>query len=106
MKKIGIDVKVPEMSCSDRNCPFHGKLRVRGRIFEGRVISTRPSKTAVIEWNYFKYIKKYERYERRRTKVYAHNPSCINAKEGDVVKIIECRPLSKSKRFVVIEKIR
>jgi small subunit ribosomal protein S17 len=35
--------------------------------------------------------------------MHAHNPPCINAKEGDVVKIAECRPLSKTKKFVVIE---
>ena len=32
-----------------------------------------------------------------------HNTICINAKEGDIVKIMECRPLSKSKNFVIVE---
>ena len=41
----------------------------------------------------------------QKTRVHAFNPLCINAKEGDTVKIIECRPLSKTKNFVVIEKI-
>ena len=43
--------------------------------------------------------------KKKRTRLHAHNPSCIDAKEGDTVKIMECRPLSKTKKFVVIEKI-
>ncbi len=46
---------------------------------------------------------RYERYEKRRTRVAAHNPPCINAKEGDKVVIAECRPLSRTKKFVIIE---
>ena len=38
-----------------------------------------------------------------KTKVVAYNPECIHAREGDIVKIMECRPLSKTKSFVVIE---
>lgn len=34
-----------------------------------------------------------------------HNPDCVNAKEGEVVKIMECRPLSKTKNFVIIQKL-
>lgn len=35
----------------------------------------------------------------------AHNPPCIEAQVNDNVKIMECRPLSKSVAFVVIEKL-
>ncbi|MBN1455027.1 MAG: 30S ribosomal protein S17, partial [Methanomicrobia archaeon] len=41
---------------------------------------------------------------KRQSKIHAHNPPCINAKVGDIVKIAECRPLSKTKSFVVVEK--
>ena len=34
-----------------------------------------------------------------------HNPDCINAKEGDLVGVVECRPLSKTKNFVIIRKL-
>ena len=40
----------------------------------------------------------------RKTKIKTHNPPCINAKEGDMVKMMECRPLSKMKNFVVVKK--
>ncbi|MAH33380.1 30S ribosomal protein S17 [archaeon] len=89
--------------CEDSNCPVHGRLKCRGRSFTGTVISTRMQKTAVVEWERRNYLRKYERFEKRRSKVMAHNTVCINAKEGDIVKIMECRPLSKSKNFVIVE---
>ena len=105
VKNIGYDVKPPEKECDDPDCPFHGKLPVRGKIIEGNVVSSKMSKTVVVERNYLFFVSKYERYERRRNRVAAHNPDCINAKKGDKVKIAECRPLSKTKHFVVIEKM-
>ncbi len=104
MRNIGIDVSKPEKECEDVDCPFHGTLPVRGQILEGEVVSDKAPKTVVVQRNYLKKIPKYERYEKRRSKIHAHNPPCINAKVGDVVKIAECRPLSKTKSFVVIEK--
>ncbi|RCV62863.1 small subunit ribosomal protein S17 [Methanophagales archaeon] len=104
MRNIGIEVKNPDKDCEDVNCPFHGTLPVRGQVLEGMVISAKAQKTVVVLRTYLKKIRKYERYEPRRSKISAHNPSCINAKVGDVVKIAECRPLSKTKSFVVVEK--
>ncbi|MBI5332490.1 MAG: 30S ribosomal protein S17 [Candidatus Aenigmarchaeota archaeon] len=104
-KDIGIDAKRPRTACASEKCPWHGNLRVRGRIFHGVVASARAANSVVVEWNYYQKIQKYERYERRKTRITAHNPSCINAKRGDSVTIAECRPLSKSKHFVVIEKM-
>jgi len=103
-RDIGIDVKEPDRECDDVNCPFHGKLPVRGQIIEGVVVSDKAEKTVVVQRTYMKKIRKYERYEKRRSKIHAHNPPCIAAKAGDVVKIMECRPLSKTKSFVVVEK--
>jgi len=80
-------------------------LRARGRIFKGTVVSDKMHKTVVVEWTVRHYLRKYERYEKRRTKLKVHNPPCMNAKEGDIVRIIECRPLSKTKTFVVIENL-
>jgi len=104
MRDIGINVSKPEKECEDADCPFHGTLPVRGQILEGEVVSDKAPKTVVVQRIYLKKIPKYERYEKRKSKIHAHNPPCINAKVGDVVKIAECRPLSKTKSFVVIEK--
>lgn len=104
-KNIGIDVKAPEKECNDVNCPFHGNLKTRGRIFEGIVVSDKMRLSAVVEWERRVFIRKYERYDKKRTKLHAHNPACIEAKNGEKVKIMECRPLSKTKTFVIVEKI-
>jgi small subunit ribosomal protein S17 len=105
VRDIGYDVKQPEGVCQDEKCPFHGKLPIRGKILIGTVVSDRMQRTVIVRIDYLYYIPKYERYERRKSKIPAHNPECINAKKGDVVKIAECRPLSKTKSFVVIEKL-
>ena len=91
--------------CSDSHCPFHGSLSVRGRVFTERVTSAKSHRTAtvLIEWR--NYIKKFERFEKRRKRLHVHNPDCINAREGDIVKVMECRPISKTKNFVIIEKV-
>jgi len=104
-KDIGYDVKQPEKECDDIYCPFHGKLSVRGKILEGKVASSKMQRTVIVERGYLHRIPKYERYEKRHSRIAAHNPECINAKKGDRVKIAECRPLSKTKHFVVIEKV-
>ncbi|MEM5836693.1 MAG: 30S ribosomal protein S17 [Candidatus Aenigmatarchaeota archaeon] len=106
VRDIGIDVPLPQSKCNDPKCPFHGHLKVRGKILEGKVVSAKSQKTVVVERDYLHYVPKYERYERRRSKIAAYNPECINAKEGDIVKIAECRPLSKTKAFVVVEVLK
>ena len=102
---IGLEAAQPKGTCNDEKCPWHGHLKVRGRVFKGCVKSTKATNTAIVEWDYYNYIPKYERYERRKSSVAAHKPRCIEAKTGDTVRIGECRPISKMKRFVVIEKL-
>ena len=104
-RNIGIEAKAPQELCSDSKCPWHGTLPVRGRVFEGHVKAARTSKLAVVEWMRYAYLPKYQRYERRNTRIVAYNPLCISAKTGERVKIAECRPLSKTKSFVVVERL-
>jgi small subunit ribosomal protein S17 len=100
---IGFDVAAPTGPCEDTNCPFHGTLSVRGQVIDGTVVSDKTARTVVVQREYLKYISKYERYEKRKSKIHAHNPDCIAAKTGDRVSLAECRPLSKTKSFVVIQ---
>ncbi len=102
-RDIGVDISPPKKQCDDKNCPFHGILPVRGQIIEGVVVSDRMQKTVVVKKDYRRFIPKYERYEWRTGKYTAYNPPCIDARVGAKVKIMECRPLSKTKAFVVIE---
>ncbi|MBS3051984.1 MAG: 30S ribosomal protein S17 [Candidatus Aenigmarchaeota archaeon] len=104
-KDIGYDVELPKKTCNDVNCPFHGKLPIRGKILEGVIVSDRMQGTAIVRRDYLHFISKYERYEKRKSRISAHNPVCVDAKKGNKVRIAECRPLSKTKHFVVIEKI-
>lgn len=104
-RNIGFAAEMPKQICADLKCPFHGRLSMRGRQFVGTIISTKMRKTAVIEFDRLQFLKKYERYEKRRTRLKAHNPECINAKEGSIVKVVECRPLSKTKNFVIVQEL-
>jgi small subunit ribosomal protein S17 len=103
VRDIGLDVQPPAKECTDPNCPFHGVLPVRGQVLDGIVVSDKMDKTVVVQRTFVKKIAKYERYEKRKTKVNAHNPPCMSAKDGDKVTIAECRPLSKTKSYVIVE---
>ncbi|DAC15248.1 MAG TPA: 30S ribosomal protein S17 [Candidatus Poseidoniales archaeon] len=107
MRDIGVDVKMPSGEWDgDENCPFFGSLRLRGQVLEGIVAKLGMQGTIIIERNNVRYMKKYERYEKRTGTVAAHLPSCIGEVElGDRVKVMECRPLSKTVSFCVIENI-
>lgn len=104
-KNIGISAKAPEKTCTDKKCPFHGGLKLRGRIFTGVVLAKDTHRTATIEWSYSVLVPKYERREPRRTKIRVHNPPCIDANIGDMVRVSETKPLSKTKNFVIIENL-
>ncbi|MBS0349682.1 MAG: 30S ribosomal protein S17 [Proteobacteria bacterium] len=43
---------------------------------------------------------KYQKIIRRTTKVHAHNPDNL-ARQGDIVVIRECRPISKTKTWIL-----
>lgn len=104
-RNIGLNVQPPSNTCNDNNCPFHGNLSVRGQIITGLVSSLKMQNSIKVKKEYMRLIPKYERYEKRTSMYTAHCPPCINLKIGDKVNIAECRPLSKTKSFVVIEKI-
>ena len=103
-KKIGIDVPAPKESCSDKKCPFHGETKVRGRTFVGKVVKVAFQKNALVEWEAKSFIPKYERYKKKRTRLWAHCAPCIGVNIGDTVRIMETRKLSKTKNFVVVQK--
>jgi len=99
---LGLNVQEPETACSDPNCPFHGELSVRGQTLDGTVASTDMEKTVVVEREYDVKVPKYDRYMKRRSRVPAHAPDCLDLAVGDTVTIAECRPLSKTKSHVVV----
>ncbi len=87
--------------CGDKKCPYHGTVSVRGNVLEATVISAKVPKNAIVIRSLTKYVKKFERYKKVRSRLNVHNPLCINAKVGDIVEIGETRKLSKTKNFVI-----
>lgn len=80
-------------------------VSTRGRVFKGKVIRKFPGRIT-IEFERTIKIHKYERFLKKRTRIHARLPEHIDANEGDVVKIQECRPLSKTIHFMVTEIIQ
>jgi small subunit ribosomal protein S17 len=70
----------------------------------GEVVSTKMEKTIVVEVTRRVPHPLYKRIIAKRKKFYAHDEDA-SAKTGDVVRIIECRPLSKLKRWRLAEVI-
>jgi small subunit ribosomal protein S17 len=102
-RNIGISISPPRRSCNDKLCPFHGHLSIRGKIFTGTVVSAKAKKMVVVAREYPRPIAKYKRFQRSRSKMHAYLPECMELVEGNEVRIAECRPLSKTISFVVIE---
>ena len=102
---IGIKVPIPkdEADESDQKNPFNGTLSVRGKLFQGKVVKAKAKDTIVIQKEIPTYFKKFKRYARSKNSIHAHVPYNIVVKEGDIVVAAECRPLSKSVSFVVVE---
>ena len=72
-------------------------------MFSGTVISAKAKNMAVVAREYPHPVPKYKRYERSKSKLHAYIPECIDVEEGLEVKIAECRSLSKTVSFVIIE---
>lgn len=71
----------------------------------GEVVSTKMAKTIVVEVTRRVPHPLYKRIVTKRAKFYAHDEQ-NQAKLGDVVRIVESRPLSKMKRWTLGEVVR
>jgi small subunit ribosomal protein S17 len=109
IRNIGIPgVNPPKAKeCNDHNCPFHGNTRIRGKITKGIVVSKKSRNTAIIRQDYVQFVKKYQRYERRNSRLACHLPECLRNEInlGDLVRVGESRKISKTKAFIILEKI-
>jgi len=102
-KNIGIQVKAPKKTCTNRYCPFCGSLSLRGKLIVGTVVSHKGKNMVVVEREYSRFVDKYKRYERSKSKIHAFISDCMDVSDGNKVKIAECRPLSKTISFAVVE---
>lgn len=71
------------------------------KIISGKVVSDKMNKTVVIETTRFVSHPLYRKRIRKTAKYHAHNE--MGAKTGDLVKIVETKPMSKTKNWKVIE---
>ena len=106
-KNIGLGFKTPKEAIEghyiDKKCPFTGNVSIRGKIIKGMVISTKMNRTIIIRRDYFHYVKKYNRFEKRHRNIPVHISPCFSVREGDIVTVGQCRPLSKTVRFNVLK---
>lgn len=80
--------------------PEHERGRRQER--QGKVVSDAMEKTIVVEVSVVKAHPKYKKVVRRSVKFHAHDERS-EAKVGDLVKIVETRPLSRTKRWRLVE---
>ena len=73
-----------------------------GRTIEGRVVSNKMTKTVTVLLERQVQHPLYGKIVRRSTKVHAHDEKS-ECKEGDVVRIAETRPMSKTKNWRVVK---
>ncbi|MFH1430553.1 MAG: 30S ribosomal protein S17 [Candidatus Uhrbacteria bacterium] len=76
----------------------------KARRFEGDVVSNSMEQTCVVVVNGWRQHPKYGKAFRVRSRFKVHDPKNI-ARVGDRVRFEECRPISKDKRWRLIEKL-
>jgi small subunit ribosomal protein S17 len=74
---------------------------INRKTLRGTVVSDKMQETAVVSVTRYMKHPKYKKYMKRSKKYHAHNPG-NRAKEGEIVTIRSCRPLSKTKSFEII----
>jgi small subunit ribosomal protein S17 len=73
-----------------------------GKSLNGVVVSDKMQDTVVVAVTRFIKHPKYRKFVKSVKKYHAHNPDNVK-KEGDKVTIKECKPISKTKNFIVVE---
>jgi small subunit ribosomal protein S17 len=68
----------------------------------GTVVSAKPDKTIVVRIDHARRHRKYEKIVRSTTRLHVHDET-NDANEGDVVRVVESRPLSRTKRWKLVE---
>jgi len=78
------------------HAPEHGPGRAKTR--QGVVVSAKGDKTITVKIDVVQRHRRYHKIMRSTQKLYAHDEA-NNANEGDTVRIVECRPMSRTKRW-------
>jgi small subunit ribosomal protein S17 len=86
------DKPAPEV----HHAPEHGPGRPKVR--QGVVVSAKGDKTITVSIDVVRRHRRYHKIMRSTLKLYAHDEA-NDANEGDTVRVVECRPMSRSKRW-------
>src|SRR5215218_6160395 len=78
------------------HAPEHGPGRAKVR--QGVVVSAKGDKTITVKIDVVQRHRRYHKILRSTQKLYAHDEA-NNANEGDTVRVVECRPMSRTKRW-------
>jgi small subunit ribosomal protein S17 len=82
--------------------PVHAPVEGTRRMRQGIVISDKASKTITVRIDVARRHRRYEKIVRSSSTLHAHDEN-NDAHEGDVVRVIESRPLSRSKRWALVD---
>eukprot|EP00937_MAST-01D_sp_MAST-1D-sp2_P002253 g2253.t1 len=106
-KDVGLGFKTPQEAIKgnyvDKKCPFTGNVAIRGKLLKGVIVTSKMKNTIIVRRDYLNFVSKYKRFEKRHKNTAAHVSPCFRVKEGDVVTVGQCRPLSKTVRFNVLK---
>jgi small subunit ribosomal protein S17 len=82
--------------------PVHAPVEGRRRVRQGIVVSDKAAKTITVRIDVARRHRRYEKIVRSSSTLHAHDEN-NDAHEGDVVRVIESRPLSRSKRWALVD---
>lgn len=82
--------------------PVHAVVEGARRVRQGIVVSDKAEKTITVRIDIARRHRRYEKIVRSSSTVHAHDEN-NDANEGDVVRVIESRPLSRTKRWALVD---
>jgi small subunit ribosomal protein S17 len=82
--------------------PVHAPVEGKRKVRQGVVVSNKAEKTITVRIDVARRHRRYEKIVRSSNTVHAHDEN-NDAREGDVVRVIESRPLSHSKRWALVD---
>ncbi len=82
--------------------PVHAAVEGTRRVRQGIVVSDKAEKTITVRIDIARRHRRYEKIVRSSSTVHAHDEN-NDANEGDVVRVIESRPLSRTKRWALVD---
>jgi small subunit ribosomal protein S17 len=94
----GIRTKARQTAVASENLKANDSKRTLRRLRRGEVVSDVRDKTIRVVYHYSAAHKKYGKIIRQRTTMHVHDPD-NTAKLGDIVEVMACRPISKTKHW-------